>query len=230
MLVDFHCLLFLQVFDPVILSPHVPSYLRMCTGHYSYELTCRGHSYVAVFPQMLSFSSAGRLRLQTVWLHQSSFSDSAPLKLSIVFLRDCPLPCYHCSPVRFQSKVRDFHNVFLLILSLDSSPQALSQVRLQHHCSASQSTPWNEQMPPGEKWSTHARAYLLGFYLFQMAILHCSFSFLLRPGRHCSHFLAALFVLSRVFGWNDLSSTAESRGLTSILQMQRLRPAIKNFP
>lgn len=125
MLVDFHCLLFLQVFDHVILSPHVPSYLWMCTGHYSYELTCRGHSYVAVFPQMLSFSSAGRLRVQTVWLHQSSFSDSAPLKLSIVFLWDCPLPCYHCSPVRFQSKVRDFHNVFLLILSLDSSPQAL---------------------------------------------------------------------------------------------------------
>ena len=57
-----------------------------------------------------------------------------------------------CNPMRFQSKVRDFHNVFLLILPLDSNLQALSQVRLQHHCSASQSTPWSEQMLPGEKW------------------------------------------------------------------------------
>ena len=107
MLVNFHYLLFLQVFNHVILSPHVPSYFWMCTGHYSYELTCRGHSYVALFPQMLSFSFAGCLRVQTVWLHQSSFSDSAPLKLSIIFLWDCPLPL-PCSSVRLQSKVRDF--------------------------------------------------------------------------------------------------------------------------
>lgn len=151
MLVNFHYLLFLQVFNHVILSPHVPSYFWMCTGHYSYELTCRGHSYVALFPQMLSFSFAGCLRVQTVWLHQSSFSDSAPLKLSIIFLWDCPLPCYHVVLWGCNLKWGIF-NVFLLILSLGSNPQALGQVRLQHHCSASQSTPWNEQMPPGEKW------------------------------------------------------------------------------
>lgn len=161
MLVDFHCLLFPAGFRSCDFVSSRAFLLATCTGHYSYELTCRGHSYVAVFPQMLSFSSAGCLRVQTVWLHQSSFSDSAPFETEHRFPTDCPLPCYHCSPVRFQSKVRDFHNVFL-ILSLDSSPQALSQVRLQHHCSASVN-PWNEQMLPGEKWSTHARAYLLGF-------------------------------------------------------------------
>ena len=226
LLANFHCLLFLQVFNHVILSPHVLCYFWKCTGHYSYELTCRCHSYVAIFPQILSFSSAGCLRVQTVWLYQSSFSDSAPLKLSISFQWNCPLACYHV--VLWGSNLKS--GIFTMSSS-SFCPQTPIRKPLARWSYGITAQPLSQ--PPGvsrcfqeKNGSTHAWAYLLGFYLFQMAILHCIFSFLLCPGRYCSHF----HICSQQGVWLECPVLCCWKQRSSILQVQRLRPGIKNCP
>ena len=151
MLVNFHCLLFLQVFNHVIFSSR--AFLLLDVHRALFLWTYLQRSFICCYlpPNVVIFfcwvpEGANSLitSVQFQWFSSFETEHHFPMGLSPTLLP--------CSSMRFQSKVKDFHNVFLLILSLDSNPQALSQVRLQHLCSASQSTPRNEQMPPGEKW------------------------------------------------------------------------------
>lgn len=145
-------------------------------------------SYVSIFPQRFTFSSAGRLRALTIWVLQPSVSDSAVLKLSNSSLWNCSLSFYHVV-LWGSNPEQGAHNAPILFLSLDTNLQPLSQVRLSASLLSLSANPSGMSRCLQEKSSsTHARAHLLGplSSLDGNSSLYCLS--LVCPSRHCSHF------------------------------------------